>query len=160
MMTGIVIGPVVLVYVSKHEDWILVCWLVDIIFLADILFNFFIVKERLDTKNPKVIALAYLTSTFWMDLLVTLPMLALFEPRELQVIRLCRIFWRYENLWFPIDHALSFCVKNNYRRQGYIGIAQTFFLILLMCHFYVCFWLFLGDKYLLNDESDPWLVAN
>jgi hypothetical protein len=33
-------------------------------------------------------------------------------------------------------------------------------MILIMCHLYVCFWIYLGDKYLLNDLNDPWLIKN
>jgi undecaprenyl pyrophosphate phosphatase UppP len=33
-------------------------------------------------------------------------------------------------------------------------------MILIMCHFYVCFWIYLGDKYFLNDSNAPWLLKN
>jgi hypothetical protein len=32
--------------------------------------------------------------------------------------------------------------------------------ILQICHIYACFWIYLGDKYLLGDSGDPWLIAN
>jgi hypothetical protein len=32
--------------------------------------------------------------------------------------------------------------------------------LVLVAHYSVCVWLFLGDKYLLGDEIDPWQIAN
>ena len=124
------------------------------------LLNFVIVRESFGSTNPRVIAWAYFSRTFVLDLCVTMPTTMMFEPRELQVIRLFRLVWRQENLFYPIDHALNLCVKNSFRRQGYSFIARMFIVIVIMCHFYVCCWLFLGEQYLLNDTSDPWLVAN
>lgn len=35
-----------------------------------------------------------------------------------------------------------------------------FGVILLLCHLYACFWIYLGDKYFFEDANEPWLVAN
>jgi hypothetical protein len=160
MFVGVFIGPIMLVYLVLYEEWIVVCWLVDAACVSDIVLNFVIVRDSLDTRDPRVIAWNYFSKSFCLDLLVTMPTVILFEPRNLQFIRLFRLFWRQDNLWNPLDHALSVCVKSSYKRQGYSFIIRMFVNILIMCHFYVCCWLYLGDKYLLNDKNDPWLVAN
>jgi hypothetical protein len=57
---------------------------------------------------------------------------------------------------FIIDHA----VHNTYKKRGYNIICKLITSILVMCHFYVCIWIYLGDKYFLNDYNDPWLISN
>lgn len=36
------------------------------------------------------------------------------------------------------------------------------YMVLLMTtvHYCACMWLYMGDKYLLGDKVDPWLIAN
>jgi hypothetical protein len=59
-----------------------------------------------------------------------------------------------------MDYLLHIVVRNNFRRSGYIFVVRLVLCILIMCHFYVCFWIYLGDKYLMGDLNDPWLIAN
>jgi hypothetical protein len=128
--------------------------------MIDILLNFVIVKTELDTNNWRKIAKEYATHTFILDLVAILPTVVWNQPPNLQVTRLLRLFWRKDIMWYPILWLTNHFVSNSYRRNGYCFIAKLIISIIVMCHFYVCFWIYLGDKYFLNDPHDPWLIAN
>lgn len=65
----------------------------DAFWIAEIVLNFMIVPEHLNTIDPKKIAWHYFKTRFWPDLIVTLVPAIGIHSVKLQLVRLLRLLW-------------------------------------------------------------------
>lgn len=61
----------------------------------------------------------------------------------------------------PVDAWLKKVFPNSPHKRITVRFFFNYTALLVLVAFYcVCFWLWVGDKYLLNDMHDPWQIAN
>lgn len=61
----------------------------------------------------------------------------------------------------PITYILQALIPNTpHQRVTMMTLVNYFLILVTIVHYSACLWLYIGDKYMLNDDGDPWMVAN
>lgn len=123
LLHNIIMVPVITVFpytFSGNNVWF---WLQDILWLFDILLNFFLIQADILNQNPKKIALAYLQSAFLFDLGTVLATMISQQSQIVQWVRFLRILWRINSLFYPVKLVLRKIERKSRRRRSYMFVC-------------------------------------
>lgn len=139
-----------------------------IFFMVDIALNFHTgyIKEGIRIKQHSLIAIKYLQSWFWIDIIATFPFdwmwhNSIFEhdysyeheqiSRYIRIIKIIRIF-RFKAIMKRLEDRFQFDSYIN----AILTLLKLVFLILICCHWAACFWYLVG-LYNQRDSGISWL---
>lgn len=135
----------------------IILYLIDIIFIADIIFNFFTSykyqgNEVLDRKKT---IKKYLKSSFTIDLLANIPLLYIFDNHEFSFIYLLFLLriLRINRLFVILNRMERFSWVNS----AYIRITKFIAIVFTLIHWIACIWFFIPNSE--GFPEDSWAVG-
>lgn len=112
------------------------------------------------SDNPIYVAAVYLKSEFLIDLIATVPTIILHQNYQVFSLRILHSH-ELSKSQYSLTVLLEKLFPNSRITRINIGSIIKFgYSILLGVHYIVCLWIWIGDKYLMHDLSNPWMIQN
>ena len=158
---GTVQVPLTMIWIDYLPYLMGIIWFCDFCWFVDLILNFVKLPMSLEI-DALTIAMKNLKYRFIIDLVLTCPTIMTGQAHAVQFIRFLRIFsnWHYLNI---LNRLLLIVLvgTNSNNFKGFMFILQINTVLIATCHCFTCTWVWMGDKYLMDDvHNDPWRIAN
>lgn len=148
----IIVWPQYLVKLNKLFQFCNVSWLINIGVSCVTL------GEEIEFRSNRQVVLAYLKSSFFIDLIATVPIMMASNNINLFLLRMLHVF-DIKLAQAPIRELLQLVFPNSATLRINFKMFLTYVLnMVILTHFIACLWLWVGDQYFLGDKGDPWRI--
>lgn len=123
----------------------------DFLWLGNMLIQLQTVRPDDPSTNPIKVAATYLKSEFLLDLVATVPAIILSKSHLVYPLRFLHIH-EINKSRYPLNTTYTMLFPNSrINRINLHSIISFGYLALLIIHYMVFLWIWIGDKYLLKD---------
>ena len=166
----IIINPLEIAFFDSNVGFNIINLIIDFIFLADLVMNFFRAYEGKDNKTVddcKMIASNYLCGWFILDLVCSIPYTLIlgvqdYKGKVIRIVRLAKLSKMIRLLrflksikFFQQTEKLPLWLKKMLHQDSFLkGILRTSVFTLLMVHIVACLWKFAAEFDEENVESN------
>jgi acetolactate synthase regulatory subunit len=160
LQTEIIIIPLILIDQEIMKNCKILLWVLDVFWVTNMAIKLQTIRPEHPSLNPFVVAGSYIKSDFVFDLVATLPNILVKHIQKVIPLRGFHII-EISKANKPLQLGLQVILPNN--RSGRLNMNQIIkfvYFILICVHYLICLWIWIGDKYLMNDPNKPWLVLN
>lgn len=156
----IITSPLFWIWPQYIEQFDSVLWFCDILWILNILISFITIRLDLETRDPLDIGMKYFSRMFIVDCVATFPVMVAQHSPNFMIFRCLHLF-SIPKVLQPFDVYLRKLFSNSPHKRVTIQFFINYTaMLVLMFHYSVCVWLWVGDKYLMGDYHDPFFVAN
>ena len=122
--------------------------------------QFFTMRSDIDSHKFLDISEYYLKSEFLFDFFGTFPVMIVNHSRNFLILRSLHIV-HLGKLQFYFKRLARKVYPNSMNVQDtFLQLVNFIVKVLLSAHYFVCLWVYIGDKYLPGAENLPWLLKN
>jgi hypothetical protein len=119
-------------------------WICDGIWVVNIMADFITIRHSIVWKDNLDIIFDYLKTEFLIDLIATIPTMISDHSDKLMFLRLLHIF-NLRKADSMVKNVLELCLPFQRKLRGQILVfIRITFIIVLLVHFQVVLWLFIG----------------
>jgi hypothetical protein len=129
----------------------------DFLWLGNMLIQLQTVRPENPSTNPIKVAAIYIKSEFLLDLVATVPAAILSKSHLVYPLRFLHIHEISKSRYLLSTTYTMLFPNSRINRINLHSIISFGYLALLIVHYMVFVWIWIGDKYLLNDNIfKPW----
>ena len=139
-------------------------WLNELVFALDILRKFIDKPKKSRAVDSYEIAVAYIKSTLFIDVIATLPQVASGLNQKFLSFKIVRLFNYLWALHYPFEALVQICYSDKDQRHNFVvtDAYRTLCRIVMLLHYLAIIWIWLGSPVFSGYEQDyePWQMAN
>jgi hypothetical protein len=149
--------PILILWPIYLADFDKKLWTLDSFWLISIFLKFVTARTDLDSYETTDIMFAYVSSECLLDVLATLPTMVSKHNRVLLVFRLFHVY-QINKTDYLTSSIVAYVYPSSLIKQDTLMSLIGFILrVFLAANYFVCLWIFVGDKSLLGESDLPWL---